>query len=279
MGELTISAETGSHGQALKAPATRKRRESSLVLLLPREGEMRGEVEGRPVVVGAGDLIGFDAARPFWSSTANCRWITIEAPVRRLVDFAPVMSDLHGHVFRSPGAKILARHMPALVEGLPEATPDEAAFVMQATLLLVRAALCERSTHRGPEKKGTACMILSRVERYILDNLSSNRLAPDSIARSLEISRATLYRAFREHGGIVAFITERRLDAAETILLHPEEHRSIGEIAENLGFDSAARFSKVFHRRFGCAPRDARRFRSVRGSSSRGSPSQLGNLP
>lgn len=96
------------------------------------------------------------------------------------------------------------------------------------------------------------------VERFIEANLSSPDMSPVTIAQDLEIPRSTLYKAFIDVGGVAKHIQDRRLDVAWSLLLRPEECRSLGQISSSIGFASCATFSKAFRKRFGQSPRSMR---------------------
>ncbi|MHC1479575.1 transcriptional regulator FeaR [Frateuria aurantia] len=77
------------------------------------------------------------------------------------------------------------------------------------------------------------------------------------LAQILGISRRQLYRLFAERGepGVTRFIQDRRLDRAAGLL---REGRlgagSISALAQQVGLDDAAHFSRVFRRRFAMSP-------------------------
>ena len=76
-------------------------------------------------------------------------------------------------------------------------------------------------------------------------------LSPDWLALKLEISRASLYRLFASHGGIMRYVQERRLLAVQAALSDPLETRRLSRLAADLGFKSEAHFSRSFRARFG----------------------------
>ena len=235
-----------------------KGEQTNLVFALFREGRWKGEAEGRPFDFGDGELIGLDTSRASTGLSTDSHWIMINVPRRALAKLVPAIPDLHGHVFRSASAGFLIDHMMSLERHLPTLSTAEAERITRASLTLIAAALDELAARKKTNQASTPPAIRNRVERYIQQNLSSPALTPDMISKDLEIARSTLYRAFAELGGVSAFIQERRLEAARAILFHPEDHRTIGDIANVLGFDNTATFSKAFHRRFGCSPRVAR---------------------
>ncbi len=99
--------------------------------------------------------------------------------------------------------------------------------------------------------------IVMECERYIEENLPT--VTPDSLCRSLGISRTAMYTIFSQRigEGVSTFIRKKQMSAAKEMLENSE--LSVREIAALVGFDDYNYFSKVFKRHNGCSPRDVRR--------------------
>jgi AraC family transcriptional regulator, activator of mtrCDE len=76
----------------------------------------------------------------------------------------------------------------------------------------------------------------------------------DALADIATASRATLVRGFRRAAGVspLAFLAELRLNLARQRLL--ADHEPIGQIADEVGYQSEAALSRAFLRRFGVRP-------------------------
>ena len=98
-------------------------------------------------------------------------------------------------------------------------------------------------------------MIISKVQRYILDNLHT-RLTLNSVAAKFNFSANYLSQLFAKYSGegFVEFISDARIATAKKMLIRGEGH--IYEISQKLGFDSAFYFSKVFKKYEGVSPRE-----------------------
>lgn len=81
----------------------------------------------------------------------------------------------------------------------------------------------------------------------------------DELADAAAASRATLVRAFRKAADVapLAFLTELRLGLARQRLLSGND--SIGQIADDVGYQSEAALSRAFHRHFGVRPGSLRK--------------------
>ncbi|HVE20983.1 MAG TPA: AraC family transcriptional regulator [Acidocella sp.] len=76
----------------------------------------------------------------------------------------------------------------------------------------------------------------------------------DALADIAAASRATLVRAFRKTAGVppLTFLMGLRLGLARQLLL--AGHESVGQIADAVGYQSEAAFSRAFLRQFGVRP-------------------------
>lgn|GEM_PF-6515870 len=84
-------------------------------------------------------------------------------------------------------------------------------------------------------------------------------LAAKSLASLLNLSRATLYRAFHERGLTVAgYIREVRLQEAKRRLESSTPDMPVAAIAEACGFPDPNHFRRLFRERFGMSPSEVR---------------------
>src|SRR5260370_21966069 len=86
-------------------------------------------------------------------------------------------------------------------------------------------------------------------------------LSPKTIAASSRISLSYLYSLFNDDDTTVGqFVQVKRLQRAYEILVgDPKGHRTVSEIAYEVGFKNVSHFSRTFSRHFRIAPRDARK--------------------
>lgn len=97
-----------------------------------------------------------------------------------------------------------------------------------------------------------------RVRRVLALLLSSGRCTAGHVAAQLGMSRRTLTRALEAEGTrFLALLDAERGEVAQRHLAG--RARSIGQIAELLGFSSPAAFSTWFRGQFGVSPREWRR--------------------
>ena len=97
--------------------------------------------------------------------------------------------------------------------------------------------------------------------RRLIDRLCTNAdLTPERVAVALGCSRASLYRAFARRGeSIAATIWSARIERAQRMLVSAEgAGLLVSDIAQHCGFRELPTFTRMFKRRFGMTPRDAR---------------------
>lgn len=95
----------------------------------------------------------------------------------------------------------------------------------------------------------------------LIDRLCPNAdLTPKRVAVALGCSRASLYRIFARHGeSVAATIWSARLERARRMLVSAEGlGLLVSDIAQHCGFRELPTFTRMFKRRYGMTPREAR---------------------
>jgi len=227
-------------------------------LLLLREGAFHCDAGGRQVSLAPGRFLITDMAQPEESESA-CSSAVMYIP-RDMLDAAlPQPMGLHGLSPDNACAHLLADHLLALVQGLPDAPAEVLPALSAATVGLVAASLAPTAV--DPLTTGVAIdgALLRRARRHIEEHLGETELAAPQLCKLLRVSRSTLYRLFETLGGVSQYIKERRLARVHQILAQSVERQPIARLAEDHGFRSAAHFSKAFRMQFGYSPREVPR--------------------
>lgn len=95
---------------------------------------------------------------------------------------------------------------------------------------------------------------ISRVEKFIRENLKNPNLSPDLIAESCGISKRYLHDLFKDVNGTVSQqIRDQRLIAARDRLT-TAPGLPISEVSYRFGFSDQAQFSRLFKNKFGITP-------------------------
>jgi AraC-like DNA-binding protein len=154
---------------------------------------------------------------------------------------------------------VLQSHMRLTLDEGSRLRPAERTVAITAAAEMALAAL--QTERRGAAdveqfESGFYQAACQLMERDCFDPT----LTPGSIAASLGCSRASLYRAFlRRQESVAAMIWEARLAGAHRMLTSASHvGLLISEIAFRNGFLDQPTFNRMFKRRYGLTPRDAR---------------------
>ncbi|QXP85750.1 helix-turn-helix domain-containing protein [Methylococcus sp. Mc7] len=230
---------------------------------LPTAGGYEIRVEdGREIAVATGDVCVLDSGKPFrMRSDTTMDLISVVLPRNVLNEHLGSSTNLHGVVLPADNARgvILATHLRTLKAVLPGLTVDEAGALARGTAALAAACLALNAGNREEAVPVLTSVLKTRAMHYIEAHLESADLTPERICRALNISRAHLYRAFQEQGGVAKYVLRCRLERAYTNLQNPAmAKRTVSSIAFECGFCSVTHFSRAFRAAFGISPSDAR---------------------
>ncbi len=227
----------------------------SITVLVYTEGRYQLTVGKRQTVVETGDILIYDFTRPLDIAATGYSNISLTIPRRLLEPLVGRIDRLHGLVLRkgAPTHGLLLSYMSELFAQNAALTPSAAEQISGATVRLVAAA-AESATgdHGAADMPGS---LVARIRAEIEKQLGNPELDPDWLAARFNVSRATLYRLFREYGGVRHHIRERRMLEAYRALARGKAER-IGTIAEQLGFRDQAVFSRAFRAAYGLSPRE-----------------------
>ncbi len=171
------------------------------------------------------------------------------------------LDDIHGAAASGSRHAILSDHLRWLSEA---PAPASAAAVEDrvASSLAAVVLACVGAPAKVPEAAvGALTRATSRRAAACIDRrLGDGGLNAAEVAREIGVSRATLYRACSEAGGVDALIWERRLQAVRAALSDPREVGRLKDVAARFGFGNASHFSSRFKERFGFSPSNLRPF-------------------
>ncbi len=225
--------------------------------------DMAADFAGISVKAQTGDICVLDLAQVLQSDvTAGAMFSTLIS--RRTLAKATGHANLHGLLLKAhlPITKLLTTYLSGLKDLGGQLSDDEATAVQEALVTLLAAALRGEQPDGAGDLRPLSVALRQRALDLIDSNINNPSLSPEFIFRRLAVSRAHLYRAFAEDGGILSVIQDRRLDAAFLELTrNGVTTRSISDVAFALGFPNATHFLRRFRKRFGLTPSEARRER------------------
>jgi AraC-like DNA-binding protein len=171
---------------------------------------------------------------------------TIERPRQRVLFLEDLHRDLTWPCFNRPvSGALLGRWLEAKFEEL---------LCVGLQILKNNQAFVANSPSARPLPSEDKI----RRARNILSREYANPPALPDLARQLGISETQLKSGFKSMTGttVLQYCIRKRIDAAR-LLLH-ENHHSISEIADIVGYQDHSAFSRAFQRLSGCSPREWR---------------------
>ncbi|WZH51216.1 MAG: helix-turn-helix domain-containing protein [Nocardioides alkalitolerans] len=231
-------------------------------LMLQLAGEARVDHAGATRRLAAGNLVLCDTSRPYtltYDDDFLAAVVLLPRPTIHLP--APSLQPLIGRPLTADS--ITGAAVASLVRSLTEDDRGDvgdpaAARLVDGTLSLVTALLLEEIEAAGPPS-GPAMLLRARehVERHLADP----RLAPDTLASALGISRRYLFKVFAEEGTTVAgWIRDRRLERCARDLADPAlAGQPIALVGARWGLGDPRHLARVFRARYGCTPTEYRR--------------------
>lgn len=246
--------------QGFRGPdEVRKNNPNYFGILFERSGREIARVNNEEVSLNAGDIVIWD--------TANQTEFRVLEPLHKFSLFIPkeTFRQYAPDFDRLAGIRVGREHSLGPLIGtylgqlMCEMTQLDDALMHSAVnglLELVSAGACGVKGAAIPRSERA----FRKVKQYILQNLSDPELTPQSIANANGVSLRYLHKLFAERGlSVSSLVREQRLHECRKALTDNRDHRAVTEIAFDWGFNDGAHFSRTFRRRFGFAPREARR--------------------
>jgi AraC-like DNA-binding protein len=208
-----------------------------------------------------GDLTLVDYAQPFQTVLTRHRACGVVLSRRQVREVLGAdLPALAGHRVPARGlAAVLRAHMTKTLDEAGHMTPQERVIATNAAAEMTLAVLqASRFGVADPEQFGQG--LYSAARAVIERGCADPDLSPARIALAVGCSRATLYRLFaRRDESVQEVVWQARLERARRMLCSAEGVGvPIGDIAWLNGFIDLPSFSRMFKRRYGKTPREAR---------------------
>jgi AraC family transcriptional regulator, positive regulator of tynA and feaB len=157
-------------------------------------------------------------------------------------------------------APMLAAQMRTLADIAPDLDPTARTAGLRSVLDLATTVLHLEFGSAPADSDVCEDGMFAAAQAFICRHFGSTDLTPEQIAHRLGCSRAHLYRVFARNGLTVAgYLRNIRLERCRAALVNAGPRETVGDIAFCCGFDNPVHFARLFHRRFGMRPTDARR--------------------
>ena len=256
LGSLAIGASSFNAQKYLRTQKHIARSDlDHYMLQLVTSGSECGDFDGNIISVRSGDISIVDSLRPMKSQVTSGSTLTVMIP-RSLID-GNIKGKLHGVVLQSeaPTTRLLTNCIQSLYALEDPLEFGTSAQIENAFAALVAAGVSTSSSWNESDVSQLSKILRERILNFIDMNLENTDLNVAMLMQQFQVSRAHIYRAFSEDGGVAKIIRERRLDAAFAALINPKlPNRSLEEIAYRFGVVNYSQFSRAFRARFGATP-------------------------
>lgn len=222
------------------------------------------EQDGRQARLEPGELVIYDAARPYRISFSDDFRMTVAMFARTLVRLPQQrLSALTAVVV--PGDSGIGALVAPLLRGLSEELRSSAPVVTShlgdALVDLATAAVGQHLQPVEAVQAGGHRELVARVRAFIDEHLSDPDLGIQGIASTHFVSVRLLQKLFEAEGTSVSeVIRTRRLERCRRDLADPSlSHVSISLIGHRWGITDPAYFSRLFRSTYGLSPREFRK--------------------
>lgn len=219
------------------------------------------EQNDRELLLRRSELYVIDFGRPVRSMLADHHELAIMLPRGALTTTLGADSSMLGGT-RLPDhgiGAVLKAHLGTLAVQIDRLTCEERVVAIDTAAALAVAAI-HAALRRPLSADDVGVGLFAAAQAVIDEQCSDPELTPERVARLVGCSRATLYRVFvASDRSVASLIWAARLERARWLLPSPASHNvPIAELAYRCGFVDPASFSRMFRRRFGLSPREAR---------------------
>ena len=229
-------------------------KEEYLILRYGRAGAMMGRIGDDPMDFHPGDVHLFDIRHPFQALSSGVDQISLYLTYNE-IGYDPSRDPPH-MVFRagSPTNALIRSTLEVIHGQLPDTTAADAAVMTTGLCGMLKGIIASGRVDEG-SRASFEKLRTEAIRRFILENLTDKDLNAENLSRQFGASRATIYRAFEDCGGIARFISDHRLDRAKWDLINGGARRGlVRTVAERYGFNDTGNFNRAFRRRFDMTP-------------------------
>ncbi|EJM55297.1 DNA-binding domain-containing protein, AraC-type [Pseudomonas sp. GM49] len=209
------------------------------------------------VLLAPGDITLIDASQPSdFTYSENSRQLSLILPyqlVEQTLRFNQVKCG-HRIAATSPIA-VLSHRLILDATRQQHLTRQESEATLEAIVSLLRPAISQAEDSADSHER-----IFRKTLNCIDENIRSEDLCPEWLAREVGMSTRGLYRMFAKKGLVVArYIKNRRLDLCAESLRRSGKVEKLSVLGYSWGFSDSSYFSTAFKSRFGIAPGEYRK--------------------
>ncbi|TXN01677.1 AraC family transcriptional regulator [Methylobacterium sp. WL122] len=202
-----------------------------------------------------GDAVLFDATQPMRSIVDDGDLVTVILARDQVEAVSPDVRHLHGSTLPGSEPGSLGKAVLSFLR-CASSFPETSAAGIGHVITNMLGQVQGRSDAAYSDAVGESNLESSRrlrAEIFIDKNLAAD-LSSDAIARSIGVSRSSLYRAMQAVGGVETVVKRRRAARLRLLISRQDTETSIGFFAEQIGFSSISHGSRAFKEIYGQSP-------------------------
>ncbi|WP_082494512.1 AraC family transcriptional regulator [Methylobacterium sp. Leaf108] len=202
-----------------------------------------------------GDAVLFDATQPMRSIVDDGDLVTVILARDQVEAVAPDVRHLHGSILPRGETGSLGQAVLSFIR-CASSFPETSAAGVGHFITSMLGQIQGRSDAAYSDAVGENNLELSRrlrAEIFIDNNLAAD-LSSDAVARSIGVSRSSLYRAMQAVGGVETVVKRRRAARLRLLISQQDKATSIGVFADKIGFSSRSYGSRAFKEIYGQSP-------------------------
>ncbi|WP_151688488.1 helix-turn-helix domain-containing protein [Acinetobacter nosocomialis] len=231
---------------------------SYLLCLMLKGTRYHTDEINKTLIVEEGDILFLDYNLPNEGCASSSVYIHIHLPQEKVHAFLKNKKIERSFLLKAcwPITKILREYILSIFNVFSDLNLEENSVVLENLLTLL---FSDESGEKSPiiycsENNLSTFILRERVCNYIDLNIENPELNVEYIIKHFKVSRAHLYRAFEEEGGIGTVIRKKRLNLAYAEIANSKSPLTITEIAFKYGFTGSNHFYRAFKNYYNICP-------------------------
>lgn len=232
--------------------------DSYLLCLMLSGRRYHSDTINKNIIVEAGDILFLDLKLVTEGIATSGQDIHLHLPRGEVNKFLKNRKINKSILFKSnwPLTKVLSDYILSIFDVMLDLSCEENNIILETVLLLLfGGGRDERKTIVYSKESSMSNILLKNSVCNFIDlNIKNPRLGIEAIIKRFSVSRAHLYRAFEDDGGVMAVIRKRRLRLACEEISKATSQLTMTQIALEYGFTGSNHFNRAFKKYYNMSP-------------------------